>query len=149
MQAFRVYPAFVPNRLPDWTHPRCWEHQAAGLHGEGTRSAKEDTSAPPTQQTDSEAYVPAYEHRARLPSNASRQKQKDSVNLVFQAVAPRLDCAIDQLRILDVGSGYDVTACALASKCRTVVGIELSQKRVKAARRRAEKAGITNVEFRC
>jgi len=48
---------------------------------------------------------------------------------------------------LDVGTGGGRLALALAPACRRVVGIDLDAAALAEARRRAEAAGLTNVEF--
>jgi SAM-dependent methyltransferase len=102
-----------------------------------------------TNDTTTSEYVPAYDRREWLPDDEYRQKQKNSVDQVLETVQPYLERPIDELLALDVGSGYGATACELARSCRHVVGIELSQQRVDAARQLAQDARLSNVEFRC
>ena len=102
-----------------------------------------------TDRSTSNAYVPSYDRRHWLPDDEYRQKQKNSVEQVLQTVGPHLDHPLDQLQVLDVGSGYGATACELARRCQRVVGIELSQQRVDTARQLAQRERLGNVEFRC
>jgi SAM-dependent methyltransferase len=102
-----------------------------------------------TDDSTADAYVPAYDRRQWLPDDEYRQKQRNSVAQVLQTVEPYLHRPLDQLRVIDIGSGYGATACELAKSCGHVVGIELSPQRVDSARRLAEESQRSNVEFRC
>ena len=81
-----------------------------------------------------------------MSSSSNNLTQREQI---LQTVQPYLDRPLDQLHVLDVGSGYGASACQLARRCRRVVGLELSQQRVAAAGRRAGELALANVEFRC
>lgn len=104
---------------------------------------------PTPSKTTSNSYVPSYDHRPWLADDEQRQKHKSSAQQVVETVGPHLDSSVAQLHVLDVGCGYGATSLELATKCRKVVGFELSLTRVDAAREQAEKAELSNVEFRC
>ncbi len=55
---------------------------------------------------------------------------------------------LDDATVLDVGTGAGRIALALAPHCRRVVGLDTDTTALEEARRRAESAGLTNVEFR-
>ena len=48
---------------------------------------------------------------------------------------------------LDVGTGQGPLALALAPRCRRVIGIDREPDAIEEARRRARRAGVSNVEF--
>lgn len=54
---------------------------------------------------------------------------------------------LERSTLLDVGTGRGRVALAVAPRCRRVVGIDSDSAAIDEARRRAEAAGLTNVEF--
>lgn len=59
-----------------------------------------------------------------------------------------LDFMEDGRRIIDVGCGTGGFALKIAPRCRYVLGVDVSEKQIAAARQRKEKSGLRNVEFR-
>jgi SAM-dependent methyltransferase len=69
-----------------------------------------------------------------------------------EGVSPRFLSLLSQedlasLRVLDVGCGAGRVALALAAAARWVVGLDREADLITEARRRAERAGLTNAEF--
>jgi SAM-dependent methyltransferase len=62
--------------------------------------------------------------------------------VLLDAAAPGPDDAV-----LDVGCGTGGTTVAAAARAGRVTGVDISAPMIEAARRRAERAGVTNVDF--
>jgi SAM-dependent methyltransferase len=69
-------------------------------------------------------------------------------NQIIETTRPYLRLAVNQLNVLDIGSGYGNTALELARHCKHVVGIEPSTEMFDVANRLKNEAGIVNCEFR-
>jgi SAM-dependent methyltransferase len=67
---------------------------------------------------------PAYDIGTRAMATERGPRGEDFARQILATVAPDLPRPVDQLDVLDVGSGYGHTALALAQRCRRVVGIE-------------------------
>jgi SAM-dependent methyltransferase len=67
---------------------------------------------------------------------------------VLATTAPFLNRPSQELRVLDLGSGYGGMTLELARRCQHVVGIEPCLERVAAAERLQHQQGIANAEFR-
>ena len=52
-------------------------------------------------------------------------------------------------RVLSIGCGEGPFECLLAAHADSVLGLDLSERAIERARRRAEARGLQNVEFRC
>lgn len=59
-----------------------------------------------------------------------------------------LDFLEDGKTVIDVGCGTGGFALKMASRCRYVLGVDVSEKQIVMAQRRKEKAGVQNVDFR-
>ncbi len=67
---------------------------------------------------------PAYDIGHRAMAQERGPRGHDFARQILGTVAADLITPVEQLHVLDVGSGYGHTALALASNCRHVVGIE-------------------------
>lgn len=89
-------------------------------------------------------------HQARLtPENTERffaLGERDVAN-VFAAIARCIAPDFRPTRALDFGCGVGRLVIPLAQRCGAVVGIDVSDAMLAEARRNADRAGVTNVEF--
>lgn len=90
---------------------------------------------------------PAYDEfvamdQARGPLGAAFARQ------VLATTADHLPGPPSELDVLDVGSGYGHTAAELASRCRSVVGLEPARALWRDAERLRSERGLTNLHFR-
>jgi len=78
----------------------------------------------------------------------SSSHSENATRQLLKTTASFLPSPVEELTVLDVGSGYGGKSLQLAKRCRRVVGLECSTRRISIARELQERLGIANVEFR-
>ena len=68
--------------------------------------------------------LPAYEKQTGAMAENREKLAQGFARQIIDTVGPFLNKPTDQLRLLDVGSGYGFTALELAQSFKSVVGIE-------------------------
>jgi SAM-dependent methyltransferase len=91
---------------------------------------------------------PAYDRGTWRPSAAWWGQSERRAQLALATCAPQLTKPLNELRVLDLGSGYGGMTLKLAEHCQSVVGLEPCAQRVAAAEELQRELGRKNVEFR-
>ena len=90
---------------------------------------------------------PGYDEFRRM-SEVRAPKAVGFARQIIETSRPYLSKPVEDLDVLDIGSGYGHTAVELARKCRSVVGMEPATDLLKSATCLANSAGLSNLAFR-
>jgi len=90
---------------------------------------------------------PAYDVGHRAMARERGPRGEDFAKQILTTVASDLTVPVEQLDVLDIGSGYGHTALALASRCRKVTGIEPCQEPARFALQLCQESNVANAHF--
>ncbi len=93
--------------------------------------------------------LPTYYRGERATLDEQGRFGEKFARQIIETTRPFLSLPPEQLRVLDVGSGYGHTAVALSRLCRSVVGIEPSKALHDFAVQTYGSQGLSNLELRC
>lgn len=106
---------------------------------------------PPNRQSTEEVWFPAEDVKRAVRQQFAGVATTYATSSVH-AGGPDLEALVDAVpleseRILDVGCGTGHTTLAVASRARSVIGVDLTEQMLAQARRLAKERGIENVTF--